>query len=126
METINDLLSSMDQMIKELTEIKYTKGLFVVIFRNKNHETFYGLTNGDYNKIAKDKNSQCIMPSPSFSTIKAMDQNEANNYVNQNHCINDDAGRMYFSEVIKLWEYKDLILKYYIDSRERIATLANR
>lgn len=98
----------MNADIEWLTNMVPKPNQYVVIFKSDNHNTIYALMKGAYNMISKD--AQYIMPLPWINQVKRMTRDDANQYAATHVCIENGKGERFFSEVVSIAEYRDILL----------------
>jgi len=108
MKQIESLIQEMNADIEQLTNMEPEPGCYVVIFLNSGNGTIYALMNGAYNMISKD--AQYIMPLPWINQVKRMTRDDANQYAATHVCIENGKGERFFSEVVSIAEYRDILL----------------
>lgn len=125
MKEINDLLNSLDEKIHELKTAERFHGKCVVVYRNSNSELFYAVANGRYNKIAKEEESQYIVPLPAINLVRIMDRSEAVDYTKAHEFITDGAGKRFDAWAIDESHYVLMMIKHYENAKRNIENLIN-
>lgn len=118
MKQIESFIQQMNADIERLTNMVPDPGRYVVIFKNDKHDTIYALMDGSYNKISED--AQDIMPLPWIDQVLRMTRGDADRYAASHPCIENGKGEHFFSEVIGLIRYRDILLA---DHKRVLATV---